>query len=416
MADKTLNIRIQLRNDTAENWNTQNPVLLKGEMGVEFDTGKTKIGNGTAHWKDLKYSGVDEDTIKGIIDKNRDNFTPVEATEEEDDIQALARKITNPKKGDMAVVIRTITGDKKSYTAYIHNGTAFTAMDGNYRADNVYFDDDITYTVGIGTLAQPSGSAKFAAKGKNVEQVFASLMAKEANPSKTNPAVSFNTQTGFGTFEIGTKKNLTYGASLSAGSYTYGPATGITANTWEVTCTGVSGSKSTATGTFDNVVAEATAKTITAKATYGDGAIPVTNLGNPYAAGQIKAGSASKTSDSLVGVRYMFWGPMTDASAELNSANIRALAHNKASGTGALSTFGAGAGAKKVVVAVPAGRRISKVLMPSALNADVTALFVKQGTQVQVNGAENYAATAYDVYVYQPASIDAGETYTVTIS
>ena len=415
MADKTLNIRIQLRNDTAENWTNANPVLRKGEMGVEIDTGKTKIGNGTAHWEDLKYSGVDEDTIKGIIDKNRDNFTPVEATEEEDDIQALARKITNPKKGDMAVVIRTIAGDKKSYTAYIHNGTAFAAMDGNYSADNVYFDEDLTYTVQFGTLAKPSGSAKFPAKGKNVSQVFASLMAQEANPSKTNPAVSFNTQTGFGTFEIGTTKNLTYGASLSAGSYTYGPATGITAKTWEVTCTGVSGSKSTATGTFDNVVAEATAKTITAKATYGDGAIPVTNLGNPYAAGQIKAGSASKTSDSLVGVRYMFWGPMTDASAELNSANIRALAHNKASGTGALSTFGAGSGAKKVVVAVPAGRKITKVLMPSALNADVTALFVKQSAQVQVEGANAYAATAYDVYVYQPASIDAGETYAVTI-
>ena len=415
MGDKLLNIRIQLRNDTAENWNTQNPVLLKGEMGVEIDTGKTKIGNGTDHWKTLKYSGVDENTIKGIIDNNRNNFTEVTPNEGESDAQALARMVTNPKKGDMAVVIRTFVEGKRSYTAYIHDGTGFKAMDGNYSADNVYFDEDLTYTVQFGTLAKPAGSAKFSAKGKNVSQVFASLMAQEANPSKTNPAVSFNTQTGFGTFEIGTKKNLTYGASLSAGSYTYGPPTGITAQSWEVTCTGVAGSKSTATGTFENVVAEATAKTITAKATYGDGAIPVTNLGNQYTAGQIKAGSASKTSDSLVGVRYMFWGPMTDASAELNSANIRALAHNKASGTGVLSTFGAGSGAKKVVVAVPAGRKITKVLMPSALNADVTALFVKQSAQVQVEGANAYAAAAYDVYVYQPASIDAGETYAVTI-
>lgn len=411
----TLNIRIQLRNDTAENWTTQNPILLKGEMGVEIDTGKTKIGNGTDHWKTLKYSGVDEDTIKGIIDNNRSAFTEVVPNEGETDAQALARVVTNPKKGDMAVVIRTFVEGKKSYTAFIHDGTGFKAMDGNYSADNVYFDEDLTYTVQFGTLAKPAGSAKFSAKGKNVSQVFASLMAQEANPSKSNPAVSFNTHTGFGTFEIGTKRNLVYGATLSAGSYTYGPATGIAAKTWEVTCTGVTGSKSTATGTFENVVAEATAKTITAKATYGDGAIPVTNLGNQYPAGQIKAGSASKTSESLIGVRYMFWGPMNSASTELNSANIRALAHNKASGTGALPTFGAGAGAKKVVVAVPAGRKITKVLMPSALNADVTALFVKQGTQVQVQGAEAYAATAYDVYVYQPASIDAGETYTVTI-
>ena len=410
-----LNIRIQLRNDTAENWTTKNPLLLKGEMGVEIDTKKIKIGNGTDHWTTLKYSGVDEDTIKGIINNNRNAFTEVVPNEGETDAQALAREITNPKKGDMAVVIRIITGDKKSYTAYIHNGTAFTAMDGNYRADNVYFDDDITYTVGIGTLAQPSGSAKFAAKGKNVEQVFASLMAKEANPSKSNPAVSFNTQTGFGTFEIGTKRNLTYGASLSAGSYTYGPATGITAQSWSVSCTGVAGTKTTATGTFENVVAESNGKRIVATAQYGDGAIPVTNLGNPYEAGQIKAGSATANSKELKGVRYMFWGPMTDASAELNSANIRALAHKEESKAKTLATFGAGAGAKKVVVAVPAGRKITKVLLTSAMNADITSIFVKQGTQSQVEGAEGYTAAAYDVYVYQPASIGAGETYSITI-
>ena len=415
MADKLLNIRIQLRNDTAENWTTKNPLLLKGEMGVEIDTKKIKIGNGTDHWTALEYSGVDEDTIKGIIDNNRNNFTEVTPNEGESDAQALARMITNPKKGDMAVVIRTFVEGKRSYTAYIHDGTGFKAMDGNYSADNVYFDEDITYTVQFGTLAKPSGSAKFSAKGKNVSQVFASLMAQEANPSKTNPAVSFNTQTGFGTFEIGTKANLTYGATLSAGSYTYGPATGITAQSWSVSCTGVAGTKTTATGTFENVVAESNSKKIVATAQYGDGAIPVTNLGNSYEAAQIKAGSATANSKELKGVRYMFWGPMTDASAELNSANIRALAHNKASGTGTLSTFGAGSGAKKVVVAVPAGRKIDKVLMPSALNADVTALFVKQSSQVQVEGANAYAAAAYDVYVYQPASIDAGETYDVTI-
>ena len=110
----------------------------------------------------------------------------------------------------------------------------------------------------------------------------------------------------------------------------------------------------------------------------------------------------------------MFWGPMT-TDAAIDSAAVRALAHKKATNTGTLDTFGAGEGAKKVVVAVPSDRKITKVLMPSALNADVTALFVKQSATVPVNGAEGYAAAAYNIYVYQPASIDAGETYTVTI-
>lgn len=415
MADKTLNIRIQLRNDTAENWTSKNPILLKGEMGVENVTGKIKIGDGVKTWRELTYSGVDEDTIKGIIDSNRGNITVVSTTESagKEDHTILAG--IEGKKDDKVIIEREISGDKISYTAYIHTGTAWSAMDGNYSADNVYFDKDLTYTANIGVLTVPSsGSGTIQASGKNVKEVLAGILAKEENPSATAPTVTIGTQTGFGTFEIGTKKNLTYGATLNAGSYTYGPATGITAQSWEVSCTGVADKKTTATGTFENIVAEATAKKITAKATYGDGAIPVTNLGNAYAAGQIKAGSASKTSDSLVGVRYMFWGPMTTDTA-IDSAAVRALAHNKATSTGALGTFGAGAGAKKVVVAIPSDRKIKQVLMPSALNADVTALFVKQSATVPVNGAEGYAAAAYNIYVYQPASIDAGETYTVTI-
>lgn len=402
----TLNTRIQLRHDVKANWDDNSSVVLKaGEVGIETDTSKMKVGDGAKTWAELKYAGGDAAQNFDVVPEN-----------EETDVAAITRVVGAAELhvGDTAIVKRVISGDKTSYTAYVYDGE-WKAMDGNYRADNVYFDDDITYTVAIGTLAKPSGSAKFAAKGKNVEQVLSSLMAQEANPSKSNPAVSFSAQGGFGTFEIGTKKNLTYTAALSTGSYTYGPATGITAQTWEVSCTGVTGTKSTATGTFENVVAEATAKKITAKATYNEGTVPVTNLGNPYPAGKIVAGTASKDSSELKGVRYMFWGPMTDADMALNSANIRALAHKDAAGAKTLGTFGAGAGAKKVVVAVPAGRKITKVLMPSALNADVTALFVKQGSQSSVEGAEGYTAAAYDVYVYQPASIDAGETYSVTI-
>ena len=402
----TLKTRIQLRHDVKANWDSNSTVVLKaGEVGIETDTSKMKVGDGVKTWDELKYAGGDAAQNFDVVPEN-----------EETDVTAITRVVGAAELhiGDTAIVKRVISGDKTSYTAYVYD-SEWKAMDGNYRADNVYFDDDITYTVAIGTLAKPSGSAKFAAKGKNVEQVLSSLMAQEANPSKSNPAVSFSAQGGFGTFEIGTKKNLTYTAALSTGSYTYGPATGIIAQTWEVSCTGVTGTKSTATGTFESVVAEATAKKITAKATYNEGTVPVTNLGNPYPAGKIVAGTASKDSGELKGVRYMFWGPMTEADAALNSANIRALAHKDATGAKTLGTFGAGAGAKKVVVAVPAGRKITKVLMPSALNADVTALFVKQGSQSSVEGAEGYTAAAYDVYVYQPASIDAGETYSVTI-
>jgi hypothetical protein len=40
-------LRIQLRRDTAANWVANNPILLSGELGIETDTLKFKIGNGS---------------------------------------------------------------------------------------------------------------------------------------------------------------------------------------------------------------------------------------------------------------------------------------------------------------------------------------------------------------------------------
>ena len=405
MADKTLNTRIQVLNDTAEALEAKkSSVPLKGEIVYDQTNRKMKIGDGTSTLENLKFVGGDE----------AQNFEAV-PTGEETDVQAITRVVASAElhAGDTAIVKRTIANDKISYTAYVYDGE-WKAMDGNYRADNVYFDDDITYTVAIGTLAKPAGSAKFAAKGKNVEDVLKSLMAQEVNPSKTNPAVSFSSTGGFGTYEIGTKKNLTYTAALSTGEYTYGPATGITAESWSVKCTGVEDALATATGTFEGVVAEATPKKITATATYGDGSIPVTNLGKPYPTGKITAGSASKDSDSLVGVRHMFYGVVKSADFELNSANIRSLKH-EAAAKKTIGTFTAGEGAVKVIVACPAGRNVTKVTLPSAMGADATADFVKQAGTVAVEGAEGYASAPYTVWVFEPASIPSTQSYSIVI-
>lgn len=47
--------RIQLRRGTAAAWTSANPVLGAGEQGLETDTGKVKIGNGSNAWVDLTY-------------------------------------------------------------------------------------------------------------------------------------------------------------------------------------------------------------------------------------------------------------------------------------------------------------------------------------------------------------------------
>lgn len=47
MSNRILDSQIQSRNDTAANWSSVNPVLLKGEIGIEIDTRKMKVGDGT---------------------------------------------------------------------------------------------------------------------------------------------------------------------------------------------------------------------------------------------------------------------------------------------------------------------------------------------------------------------------------
>lgn len=52
-----LKTQIQLRNDTAAKWAEVNPKLAKGEIGIEIDTNKIKIGDGTKTWSELPYFG-----------------------------------------------------------------------------------------------------------------------------------------------------------------------------------------------------------------------------------------------------------------------------------------------------------------------------------------------------------------------
>ena len=41
--------KIQLRRDSSANWAGTNPVLAEGEMGVELDTNRSKLGDGTSN-------------------------------------------------------------------------------------------------------------------------------------------------------------------------------------------------------------------------------------------------------------------------------------------------------------------------------------------------------------------------------
>ena len=90
-----LNTKIVLRNDSLENWESNNSVvLLKGEVGIAFDKdGKTlmKVGDGIKTWAELDWFQTSEDGVsQGALDALKVN------------LDALYAKVGNPSEGDIA--------------------------------------------------------------------------------------------------------------------------------------------------------------------------------------------------------------------------------------------------------------------------------------------------------------------------
>ena len=369
-------------------------------------------------WRDaLVAGGVSAAHYEGVKGDGESDTAVIE--------RVLAAAGAEAKVDDIFVVKTLISDGKYSYTAYVYNGTAWGAMDGNYNAENVYFADDLTYTAAIGVMTVPSsGSGTIRAAGKNVKDVLASILAKEKNPTATQPAVNV-TCAQLGAYEVGTSVTPSYKAALSAGSYTYGPGTGITATKWSVS--NGADTKETAEGTFDAIiVADNTNYAITATATHGEGAVPVTNLGNAYPAGKISAGTKSgtayksasaKATTKITGYRNSFYGTLTEKDGEINSVLVRGLAtkSNKALANGNSINLTIPVGAKRVMFAYPATLRdVSSVLDVNGLNAEIKSGFTK--SVVSVEGAAGYQAIDYKVYVLDYANAnDAANTYKVTI-
>ena len=423
MATKTLNTKIIIRNDTAEVWTTKNSILSKGEFGVENDTNKFKIGDGSTAWKDLAYAGADQAAIENIIAQNRDSlykYTRTDASQSDADAISAALGGNTAVQGDIVVITTTVEGSTYEQSAFMYDGTQWAAMTGKVDADKVILQNDITmagnYTQ-VGNLTkEQTKTATFATKGKSVAEALTEIFSKRLQPTITsNPAVTLT----FGqakAYEVGTTVSPTYSASLSAGSYTYGPATGITATSWEISDT-AGNTADTASGSFaDVVVTDNTNYQITAKANYGAGAVAVDNLGATSSPEiKIAAGSATKTSGAITGYRNTFYGTVTEK-AEVTSTIIRGLTKsNKALANGSSFTINIPVGAVRVIFAYPATLQdVSSVKDVNGLNAEIKSAFTKSSVTVAGAGADT--GIAYKVYVTDFAEpVAKANSYTVKI-
>lgn len=412
MANQTLKTRIVLRNDTVAKWSSSNPVLLKGEMGVESDTGKFKFGDGVTAWNDLPYA-VPE-LPEGIGEAK---VYLVDVANGADHVEAITTEVGEDplSQGDIAVVREAIDaeGTKRQYTAYVYNDSAWAAMDGNYNATNVYFPKDLTTTSAIGNITLSNGQATIAAKGKNLEEVWQTIFVKAKDPTVTQPSVSVSCPQAKA-YEVGTKVTPSFTASFNKGSYQYGPDTAVTVSTWSVTDSNSSPAVAAATGSFSEItVSDGMNYKITATATHTAGVSPVNNIGEEKAALAIKAGTKVGSSGAITGYRAWFYGSST-SDITLDSASIRALTNKGACSAGAKNNLPVVEGAKCVVIAVPQGRTVTSVKDDNAFGTDIFGSFAH--SQISVEGVDGYTAQTYNVYKYSPSAALGANTYDVTIA
>lgn len=346
--------------------------------------------------------------------------------------------------GDIGVVKVAIAADKYQYTAYVYNGTAWTAMDGNYSSDSIYFDENLTVTTPIGTITQEmidegGGSTTLDSSNKNITQVLSALLAEEKDPTVSLPQVSFTTAGNTG--EVGTTFTLPTATFkvTSVGSYTYGSTDGT--NRYEADETGVifaSGdvnltqgnnkkSNTTAmvkdsslsiTATGSNTYTDnGTSFTFSATAAYTASAnrVPVTNLGN--AKNDLKIAGSDITVNNAVatftGYRNSFYGSSVNA-VDLTSVNIRGLSGKSKSSSSSFKVTIV-EGARQVIIAVPDGRKVTKVADEGAFGTDIFSEFALTEA-IPVEGANGYTAKNYNVYVYSPKTALGANTYTVTVA
>lgn len=419
MANQTLRTVIQFKRDTSANWVTNKDVIpAAGEPCYDVNAGTLKIGDGATTYENLPA------IYAGEIPAAASHYEGVKQ-DGESDMEVIARVLAAGNVGethedDIFIVKTLIAGGKYSHTAYVYDGAKWVAMDGNYNADNVYFDEDMLVTKEIGYITLTNGQGTIPSSGKNIKEVFEAMFVKEQNPTTTQPKVAL-TFSQAKAYEVGSKVIPSYSATFNAGSYTYGPATGVTVTTWEVTDTDGNTSAS-ASGTFPEItVADGTNYKITAKATHTEGAVPVTNKKTPYEAGKIAAGSKSTTSSAVTGYRSFFYGVLDTATANapLTSAIIRGMTNGGAYNGSKTFTLNGSATAKRIVIAIPSSSTragLKEVILTSAMNTPVTDSYVKTANAVEVEGVNGATAVSYNVYVYEPAAIDAGEVHKITLA
>ena len=190
MATNTLNTRIILKNDTAANWATSTLVLLSGEIAIESDTRKAKIGNGTNVFKDLSYINLTPEEVQTLIQAashTHDNKDVLDATTASF-TTALLNKLNgianNANNYSLPTASSSTLGGVKIGTNVGISSGVISVANGSTSAKGVVQLTDSTSSTSTTTAATPN-SVKSAYDLANTAKTNAATAQTAANNAQT---------------------------------------------------------------------------------------------------------------------------------------------------------------------------------------------------------------------------------------
>lgn len=379
-----------------------------------------------------KLSELEND--KGFITSIPDKYI----TEDElsSELEVLEDNIKDALEDGTYRVKASMDGDgniiKDTYATKEELANVDVELPTEWDADKVGFSQDLIFTREFGKYVPDStGSVKIetATRKMSLQDLLLDAFSEEKNPTTTQPSITLGSS-NIGAKEVGTKIQVKFAYSdETAGSYTYGPATGVTWSEHKATFNGetITGKS----GTFKEIqVTDSTSLSISGSAKHSAGATPLTNLGNEFTpetvtntSGAIQEKTVSKSKGTLSGYRQAFLGTMENPPETMTSSDIRGLA-TKFSVAATTKDITIPVNAKRVVLAVPSAWAVTKCLDVNGFNTDLIATGGMSGPiTVYVKGANDYVTTdapngiAYDVWYQNFANPnDTKNTYKVTIA
>lgn len=375
-----LTTQILIRNDSAENWKTKNPILGVGEFGVEVGAtdNKLKIGDGQTPWNTLPYT-YDYAELQKI------------ATFENDLIMTMQfGKYSPDASGSVTVPAVGLTAEQVLLNAFSQAK-----------------DPDV---------AQPTLS--LTTSGNKSGEVGTLYALPTATASVTAGSYQYGSQDASGNKYSDTETGIVFTSIKVASADPAKEATGSNSNN------SVKLSLTT-TELPDSVrIFEDEAQTInfSAEAVHPASVrTPVNNLGTKVDNLAITGPKTlTKTASvTMTGYRSWFTYVGTDCTSPVDSAFIRNNATNQgnhASAGDVTLTVRDGNLDKRVLIAIPeTGKNLTKVIDVKGMSLDIFAGGKFTHNVVSVEGADGYSAINYDVWVYENANGFAGTTLDCTI-